>query len=540
VSAPRRVHVYAITCASNASSSTYSPSRHTFLATVEGQASVVKGDSLLLLDDANSYWWLVRVLKTEDVGYIPAENVETPYERLARLNKHRNIDIAAPTKEESAIGESREREAQAAAPSNKLKNFIGWKTRNNSSAPPDEVEVEEREGRRVFFSSPTFVDHPGVTWSSDEEDDDDDDDHHPDDMELEHEEIDQSLEDDGYDVEPDDGVEWAQDAVEAARGGGDMEHVAPDWSTDHSVTLESRDTHIVTPDNAPIATVAPSDGSNDKALAAGIGAAGVAGVAGVAAVVAAHPPAPTGSPSPATPSGALARTNPTPPPHRAGVLSPELEASPEYNMRDVAITPPPSGGTRSTEVHTPSTPTHIVGVQEQAPTPSPKADASRYPSTTITPAVMAGAPIVAPIITPAAAAAAAPAPVPAAISTGPAAAPTSPTTPTAAARTSPGAPVRSLSTSTAAPPRRLQWNQEAFNITLLSSLVRARADEDRRTRRPVKSAEMDAVQQTYYGEKLALDSLHPDVRAGYVHLQAKMDSFDREIDSLLGSLVVAH
>jgi hypothetical protein len=66
---------------------------HTFLATVEGQASVVKGDSLTLLDDTNSYWWLVRVLKTQAVGYIPAENIETPYERLARLNKHRNVDV---------------------------------------------------------------------------------------------------------------------------------------------------------------------------------------------------------------------------------------------------------------------------------------------------------------------------------------------------------------------------------------------------------------------------------------------------------------
>ena len=64
-----------------------------FAATVEGQASVVKGDSLFLMDDSNSYWWLVRVLKTQEVGYIPAENIETPFERLARLNKHRNVDV---------------------------------------------------------------------------------------------------------------------------------------------------------------------------------------------------------------------------------------------------------------------------------------------------------------------------------------------------------------------------------------------------------------------------------------------------------------
>lgn len=66
---------------------------HSFAATVEGQANVVKGDSLYLMDDTNSYWWLVRVLKTQEVGYMPAENIETPFERLARLNTHRNIEV---------------------------------------------------------------------------------------------------------------------------------------------------------------------------------------------------------------------------------------------------------------------------------------------------------------------------------------------------------------------------------------------------------------------------------------------------------------
>src|SRR3954465_1588880 len=52
---------------------------HTFQATVEGQASVEKGDSLTLLDDSNSYWWLVKVLKNDEVGYIPAENIEVNF-----------------------------------------------------------------------------------------------------------------------------------------------------------------------------------------------------------------------------------------------------------------------------------------------------------------------------------------------------------------------------------------------------------------------------------------------------------------------------
>ncbi|KAG0339263.1 hypothetical protein BG000_002519 [Podila horticola] len=72
---------------------------HTFVATQEGQASVVRNDSLMLLEDTNVYWWLVRVLKTGVIGYIPAENIETPFERLARLNKYRNVGLSAPTAE---------------------------------------------------------------------------------------------------------------------------------------------------------------------------------------------------------------------------------------------------------------------------------------------------------------------------------------------------------------------------------------------------------------------------------------------------------
>lgn len=86
---------------------------HTFVATVEGQANATKGDTMVLLDDSNSYWWLVRVVKDSSIGmfvryhhgkssthsfqgYLPAEHIETPTERLARLNKHRNIDVRFP------------------------------------------------------------------------------------------------------------------------------------------------------------------------------------------------------------------------------------------------------------------------------------------------------------------------------------------------------------------------------------------------------------------------------------------------------------
>lgn len=41
---------------------------HTFVATVEGQANATKGDAMVLLDDSNSYWWLVRVVKDNSIG----------------------------------------------------------------------------------------------------------------------------------------------------------------------------------------------------------------------------------------------------------------------------------------------------------------------------------------------------------------------------------------------------------------------------------------------------------------------------------------
>ncbi|WWC65707.1 uncharacterized protein I303_108328 [Kwoniella dejecticola CBS 10117] len=199
---------------------------HTFLATVEGQASVVKGDSLVLLDDANSYWWLVRVLKTEDVGYIPAENIETPYERLARLNKHRNVDLAAATILEKQAGTVQGRE--------KLKDVIAGKAKGLRRDFSGEVNAENGNGgsRRVVFAPPTYVDHPGVTWSSDEDDSEEEDDGDTEVEQVEHDSaqqagephqgdvrhetevhrVDQSLGPD-VEMEPDDGVEWADNAT---------------------------------------------------------------------------------------------------------------------------------------------------------------------------------------------------------------------------------------------------------------------------------------------------------------------------------------
>lgn len=38
--------------------------------------------------------WAVKCISTTEIGYIPAENIETPYEKLARFNRSRNVELA--------------------------------------------------------------------------------------------------------------------------------------------------------------------------------------------------------------------------------------------------------------------------------------------------------------------------------------------------------------------------------------------------------------------------------------------------------------
>lgn len=49
---------------------------HTFTATVEGQANATKGEHMVLLDDSNSYWWLVRIVRDASIGSCSAPKRE--------------------------------------------------------------------------------------------------------------------------------------------------------------------------------------------------------------------------------------------------------------------------------------------------------------------------------------------------------------------------------------------------------------------------------------------------------------------------------
>ncbi|KAL6721706.1 protein phosphatase regulator [Lecanora helva] len=122
---------------------------HTFVATVEGQANATKGDTMVLLDDSNSYWWLVRVVKDSSIGYLPAEHIETPLERLARLNKHRNLDLS-----QTMLGDEEEKKP-------------------NNSMNPLKRAMQRRNTKTVQFTAPSFVEPSDVEYSSDEEGEDD-------------------------------------------------------------------------------------------------------------------------------------------------------------------------------------------------------------------------------------------------------------------------------------------------------------------------------------------------------------------------------
>lgn len=70
---------------------------HTFVATVEGQANATKGDTMVLLDDSNSYWWLVRVVKDSSIGMSDWTNEPQTWHltrnlRISASRAHRNTN----------------------------------------------------------------------------------------------------------------------------------------------------------------------------------------------------------------------------------------------------------------------------------------------------------------------------------------------------------------------------------------------------------------------------------------------------------------
>lgn len=77
---------------------------HTFTATVEGQANATKGEHMVLLDDSNSYWWLVRIVRDASIGkfapnyhlwaQVPADAPAFSFQDISRqsISRHRQSD----------------------------------------------------------------------------------------------------------------------------------------------------------------------------------------------------------------------------------------------------------------------------------------------------------------------------------------------------------------------------------------------------------------------------------------------------------------
>ncbi|KAK4146174.1 uncharacterized protein C8A04DRAFT_35162 [Dichotomopilus funicola] len=66
---------------------------HTFVATVEGQANATKGDTMVLLDDSNSYWWLLSASMLGDQPDKAKNGIRSAMKR----RKAKNVQFAAPT-----------------------------------------------------------------------------------------------------------------------------------------------------------------------------------------------------------------------------------------------------------------------------------------------------------------------------------------------------------------------------------------------------------------------------------------------------------
>ncbi|WFD31452.1 Prohibitin-2, subunit of the prohibitin complex (Phb1p-Phb2p) [Malassezia sp. CBS 17886] len=150
---------------------------HTFVATVDGQSTVHKGDHLVLLDDSNSYWWLVRVSTTQEVGYIPAENIETPYERLARLNKHRNVEITTATDDDHDqvprdLYSGHLIKARARGDINVHSGKPSALSRREAGAISPAVRRPSERKPNVLFGRSEYVEHSGNEASDEDADDD--------------------------------------------------------------------------------------------------------------------------------------------------------------------------------------------------------------------------------------------------------------------------------------------------------------------------------------------------------------------------------
>lgn len=83
-----------------------------FTANQKGQLSVSKNCEFELISDQHWYWWFVRVTATGVEGFVPANILERPSERLARLNSYINVQMSPePLKLNCSISQTKKRKS---------------------------------------------------------------------------------------------------------------------------------------------------------------------------------------------------------------------------------------------------------------------------------------------------------------------------------------------------------------------------------------------------------------------------------------------
>lgn len=94
-------------------------------------------------------------------GYLPAEHIETPTERLARLNKHRNIDVRSHSNGRpfDEIGLTI---MQLAA------TMLGDNAERSKN--PLRKAMRRRNAKTVQFSDPTYYEASDIDYSTEEDD----------------------------------------------------------------------------------------------------------------------------------------------------------------------------------------------------------------------------------------------------------------------------------------------------------------------------------------------------------------------------------
>merc|ERR1712029_886835 len=138
---------------------------HTFVATVEGQANATKGDTMVLLDDSNSYWWLVRVVKDRSIDLSAtmlgdnSEKSRNPLKKAMRRRNAKTVQFAAPTYVEASDYDYSTEDEEAAAidvnQSQDAAHVEDTQQLNGEPEPRESVDSRTSEDEEGRTSTPT-------------------------------------------------------------------------------------------------------------------------------------------------------------------------------------------------------------------------------------------------------------------------------------------------------------------------------------------------------------------------------------------------